>query len=716
MTKQRTFLGHPVGLYVLFFTEMWERFSYYGMRALLLPYMLNYLKWSQQEGSTVYKVYTSFVYVTPILGGFLADRYLGNRSAVIIGAALMTVGHFLMAFEPVWIFYSALIFLIFGNGFFKPNMSTQVGRLYPAGDARRDSAYTIFYMGINLGAFLSPLIGGWLVERTMGGYHSGFTMAGIGMVLGMLIYVLGQPFIKEVQTADGGSKDPVDVGDSSVLTEEQASRAPTVLGNLSKIAYQGLLFAASIMLVLSIGLGLSGRLSFWDALMLGIGAGCTAVMAYVCQQVTGGARDRVLAILALGVFVIFFWAAFEQAGNVLNIWADKNTDRYITEAPPLPTIMPEVAEQTSPDAEAPVRLSGLERFTKMFELKPREHDPRATWTKQIQKEINPMPTAWFQSVNAVLIFVLAPVFAITWTWLERRGKQPSIPVKMILGLLLMSASMGIMVAGARQENQPTSAKLEQGSLPEGLVLSDQGQIGRRGENGKIELFHAGRLTYDEKSRTLNLQGVLSDNERDRLIEATAPKVYHEAMIALQEDSQQINDATPSVSVRLANLPPGFDLRLAGIPRSVLTFHAKQRRLTAHDILADRELHGLLVAGGAPGFRATVHELYIQSSRHRVSYWWLMWSYLFATFGELCLSPVGLSMVSKLAPAKFATMLMGVWLLMSSFGNFAAGLLGESWGTVAPIPFFMLATAIVGGASLVLYLVAKKLTHAMHGVN
>src|SRR6516164_4446570 len=148
---QRTFLGHPLGLYVLFFTEMWERFNYYGMRALLMLYMINYFRWSQKDASTVYKLYTSFVYVTPILGGYLADRYLGNRRAVIIGAALMAIGHFLMAFEEMPIFMGALIFLILGNGFFKPNMSTQVGRLYAANDGRRDGSYTIFYMGINLG-------------------------------------------------------------------------------------------------------------------------------------------------------------------------------------------------------------------------------------------------------------------------------------------------------------------------------------------------------------------------------------------------------------------------------------------------------------------------------------------------------------------------------------------------------------------------------------
>src|SRR5579884_4156352 len=186
--RDLTLLGHPVGLYVLFFTEMWERFSYYGMRALLMLYMVNYFRWSQENSSAVYKWYTSLVYLTPLIGGYLADRVLGNKWAVIIGASLMAVGHFLMAFTPTYIFFSALVFLIAGNGFFKPNMSTQVGRLYPQNDPRRDGAYTIFYMGINLGAFLSPLLCGWLAHHTPWGYHAGFTAAGVGMVLGLLTY------------------------------------------------------------------------------------------------------------------------------------------------------------------------------------------------------------------------------------------------------------------------------------------------------------------------------------------------------------------------------------------------------------------------------------------------------------------------------------------------------------------------------------------------
>ena len=180
--------GHPKGLYVLFFTEMWERFSYYGMRSLLVYYMIKHLQFTQERSSEIYGFYTGFVYFTPLFGGILADRFLGQRRTVVLGAVLMAIGHFLMAFERL--FFPALLFLILGNGAFKPNISTQVGALYPPGDHRRDRAFSIFYMGINLGAFFSPLVCGTLGEKF--GYHWGFAAAGVGMVIGLLVYLSGQ--------------------------------------------------------------------------------------------------------------------------------------------------------------------------------------------------------------------------------------------------------------------------------------------------------------------------------------------------------------------------------------------------------------------------------------------------------------------------------------------------------------------------------------------
>jgi len=190
-SSKKTIFGHPRGLFVLFFTEMWERFSYYGMRALLVYYMIKHLTIVQDEASNIYGLYTGFVYLTPFFGGILADRWIGQRRAVILGAILMSLGHFMMAWEVL--FFPALLFLILGNGAFKPNISTQVGNLYEPGDARRDRAFSIFYVGINLGAFFSPLVCGTLGERY--GWHYGFGAAGVGMVIGLTIYLLGSRWL-----------------------------------------------------------------------------------------------------------------------------------------------------------------------------------------------------------------------------------------------------------------------------------------------------------------------------------------------------------------------------------------------------------------------------------------------------------------------------------------------------------------------------------------
>src|SRR5262249_36564510 len=269
VVRQATFLGHPVGLYVLFFTEMWERFSYYGMRALLMLYMVNYFRYEQKYASSIYKIYTSLVYVTPILGGYLADRFLGNKRAVIIGAILMAIGQFMLTVEDFPIFIGALVFLIIGNGFFKPNMSTQVGRLYPPNDGRLDGAYTIFYMGINLGAFLAPLVCGWLADNTVGGHHTGFAMAGIGMVCGLLIYLFGQPWVREivarpaevqqdVKQADApvsraATEEPVPaVVKTDALSEHEAANQPSVFGRFIQFA-PPVLYALAALLFLGRG-------------------------------------------------------------------------------------------------------------------------------------------------------------------------------------------------------------------------------------------------------------------------------------------------------------------------------------------------------------------------------------------------------------------------------------------------------------------------------
>jgi proton-dependent oligopeptide transporter, POT family len=329
--KNKTFFGHPAGLFILFFAEMWERMSYYGMRALLVMYMVKYLFTdparmqrvlgfdtlrfilesgfgpleNQPFASHIYGLYTGFVYLSPFFGGILADRIWGKRKSVYIGGGLMAIGHFLMAFENL--FVPALFFLIMGNGAFKPNISTQVGGLYKEGDQRRDGAFTIFYMGINLGAFFSPFLCKNLavkITSSMGitdpgiPWHLGFALAGIGMLVGLVTYHIGRGLLPEENLAILAPK-----------AQRPAIFWKTVGGFFGSIV--------GFLLILMLPTPFKVLI-------------CLAVVAgiwYAMKQIKDATdRAKVGALLTLCMATIFFWAIFEQQGNTLQLWADEKAD------------------------------------------------------------------------------------------------------------------------------------------------------------------------------------------------------------------------------------------------------------------------------------------------------------------------------------------------------------------------------------------------------
>ena len=265
---QKELFGHPVGLYILFFTEMWERFSYYGMRAILVLYLVAKttegnagLGWSNGEALALYGWYTMLVYVASIPGGWIADKFLGQKKSVLYGGILLVIGHSVLAIEQMWAFYSGLGFIIAGVGMLKPNISTMVGGLYKQGDIRRDKGFTIFYIGINVGAFLSSLIVGTVGE--VYGWHYGFGLAGIGMALGLLQYVYGQKYLKHVGNFLGTSENKI---------EKEAMNKP-----LTKVE-----------------------------------------------------KDRVVVLFISFILVIIFWGAFEQAGGLMNLYASDKTNRILS--------------------------------------------------------------------------------------------------------------------------------------------------------------------------------------------------------------------------------------------------------------------------------------------------------------------------------------------------------------------------------------------------
>jgi POT family proton-dependent oligopeptide transporter len=291
---------------------MWERFSYYGMRALLVLYMVKYLMFTTEKSGQIYGWYTGMVYFTPLLGGYIADRYLGQRKSIIVGGTLMALGHFAMAFPPLPFFFSALILLIMGNGFFKPNISTVVGQLYEENDPRRDAGFTIFYMGINLGAFFSPLVCGTLGEKI--GWHYGFGAAGVGMVLGLVMYLWGQKAL---------------LGDKGMKPAKPSEKIYIPIALISVV----LVFLVASAFQFS-GYDIKGMIPNYVYALLAVAALGVMVYAYAAKTdgppLTAVEKQRVAVIFIMVFFSIFFWSAFEQAGSSLTLFADRETNRSLS--------------------------------------------------------------------------------------------------------------------------------------------------------------------------------------------------------------------------------------------------------------------------------------------------------------------------------------------------------------------------------------------------
>ena len=389
--KQKAYFGHPAGLFVLFFTEMWERFSYYGMRALLVLYMTSYLikdpaKTAQVFGfdtlrhllevgfgplatqplaSQIYGLYTGFVYLSPFFGGILADKVWGQKKTVYVGGILMAIGHFLMAMENM--FLIALFFLILGNGAFKPNISTQVGNLYPAGDPRRDGAFTIFYMGINLGAFFSPLVCGTLGQKF--GWHYGFGAAGIGMLGGLAIYHFGRHLL------------PLDKHEQMVAKGEVPDKGTAGTAVKTILGFFGIAILFFVILVLPV------------ILKAIIAAAIIGAVVFAIGKLDKEDKARVVALCILCLATIAFWAIYEQQGNTLQLWADEKTNWT---------------------------FFGLE-----------------------------VPSTWYQSFNPAMIFMFAPLLDMMWNARAKAGKPSSSVRKMGIGCFLTGGCFIIMIIAAK---------------------------------------------------------------------------------------------------------------------------------------------------------------------------------------------------------------------------------------------------------------------------
>jgi len=403
MSEQAT-TGHPKGLYVLFVTEMWERFSYYGMRALFVLFMTKALLFDKALGSQIYGSYTGLVYLTPLIGGYMADRYWGNRKSIIIGGILMAIGQFFMFLAGTFyqevgfastMMFGGLGFLILGNGFFKPNISTMVGQLYPQGDKRVDSAFTIFYMGINLGAFIAPLLCGYLGDTgTASDFRWGFLAACVGMILSLVIFISLKN--KYIVTPDGTQIGVAPNVARETAEVDTASEVKNTFPTSIIAIWTGITIALFLVFKMVVGLDIIGCFIF----SLTIGAPGLIISD---PSLTKIEKQRIWVIYIVAFFVIFFWSAFEQAGASLTYFAEEQTNRVIGKTT--------------------------------------------------------IPTSYFQSINAVAIVIFAPIFVWLWGGLGKRNMEPASPYKQAIGLFLLAIGYWVIAVGVKGINPSTKLSM-----------------------------------------------------------------------------------------------------------------------------------------------------------------------------------------------------------------------------------------------------------------
>lgn len=381
--EEQTFFGHPKALFILFFTEMWERFSFYGMKALLIFYLTKYHLFSDDTGNLLIGSYAALVYAVPVIGGFIADKYLGFRKAIVFGGIMLVLGHLGMAYEgnaatqsitgeitrdnfALQVFYFSLAMIILGVGFLKANISSLVGELYSVGDKRRDSGFTLFYMGINLGSFLATIICVWLGESY--GWSYGFGAAGVGMFFGLVTFISGKKFL---------------------MGKGESNNQPFLEKRTFGLKNEWLIYIGSVLSTLLFWQMVQNHDAVSIALQVAGGVSFLYIVYYAVTKLDGKAREQLIALTILIVFTIVFWALFEQAYTSMNLFADRILDRHIF---------------------------GFE-----------------------------ISAGQFLSFNALFIILLAPVFA--WLWVKLGKYNPNTAVKFALALALVGLGFGALVMG-----------------------------------------------------------------------------------------------------------------------------------------------------------------------------------------------------------------------------------------------------------------------------
>jgi len=663
-----TVLGHPSGLFVLFFTEMWERFSYYGMRALLVLFLISAIglggwDWPREQALALYGTYTAMVYLTPIIGGYLADRYLGYRKAVVIGAVIMTLGHAAMAIESSHMFlYIGIGLLIIGNGFFKPNMTSIISHMYEETPEKKDGAYTIFYMGVNAGAFLGIMLCGYLGETLGWGY--GFGLAGIFMFLGMLQFYFAQNIFGEI-----GTKPEPEIDETPKLEFEGDRLNPFTM--FDKIL---IVISATIGLVWIINDPMS-KIGGMNILMIGetdisnyfILSGVIIFLLLLVSRIIRYpkiTKDRMIAIVLFAIFTVIFWASFEQAGGSMTIFAKDYTSRVLTGSSATIFNVVDIIITV-----VPIGIISWVLF-KLFQQ---------TFKKYALSNI-------FLGLSFLMIWAI-----VVWK-INRNLNSSSYEVQYSVEESISSDENGEEVKSDILIFANEDLSSHENVIQRTVRINQPNKMVEGEKVALIDTDKKGKLGYLRPDQTKKV-------EKGKIIEATVVKVVGNEVI----------------------IPATWFLILNSLFIIVFApLFSKWWESKYNPSGASKYGLGLILLGigfGALAFGSMGIEQ--GAATASVSIIWLVIAYLFHTLGELCLSPVALSYISKLVPGRMIALMFGIWYIAIAIGNKTAGKMGGMIDQIqeehSMTHFFMIFTIVPIGLGLFAIALNPLLKKLMHGV-
>ena len=661
-------LGHPSGLFVLFFTEMWERFSFYGMRALLVLFLVSALgiggwDWPRENALALYGTYLALLYLTPIIGGTLADKYLGNRKAIIIGAVIMTLGHASMAIESNPIFlYTGLALLIIGTGFFKPNMTSFISVLYKDFPEKKDGAYTIFYMGVNAGAFLGIMLCGYLGEIL--GWSWGFGLAGIFMLLGLLQFTLAQGIFGEVGNRPNKEDKTIETDDHSKV-EDKLNPFTTI----DKILIL-LVSVLGLTWVINDPLSKIGTVNFLEFGGVDYSGKIIVVTLILFVYLLGSrivryspiTRDKMLAVVVFAFFIIFFWASFEQAGGSMSIFAKDYTSRILSGSSAFIFNIVDIIITVVPIAIITYVLFLL--FKQTFKK-------------------------YFLS-NLILAFSFVLIWGIIFWKIYNNFNTYSYEITYNTYQITETRDGKETV-----KEFPVTAET---IVPENAVLVENTTV----------ILSSNDFVKNDKIDIIDLDKKGANFKYLTPEQATSINTNIDATIVRKKDNE-------------IQIPATWFLILNSL--FIITFaplFSKWWESKYNPKPANKYAIGLFFLGIGFAFLAYGAAGIPQGAKTAsVSIVWLILAYLFHTLGELCVSPVGLSYVSKLVPPRMIAFMFGVWYLALAIGNKTSGKMGSMIDEITAnyniSTFFLIFTIvpiIIGFIALSLSPLLKKL---MHGV-